>query len=64
MALTYPVQIEKVPDGICAFIPMLKGCKAYGHTAEEALRELESVREGFFDVFLEMQKHIPCQQSR
>ena len=59
MALTYPVQIEKVPDGICAFIPMLKGCKAYGHTAEEALKELESVREGFFDVFLEMQKHIP-----
>ncbi|MEI6263077.1 MAG: hypothetical protein WCR46_24710 [Deltaproteobacteria bacterium] len=31
----------------------------YGHTAEEALKELESVREGFFDVFLEMGKPIP-----
>ena len=59
MALTYPIQIEKVSGGFCAFIPMLKGCKVYGHTAEEALKELESVREGFFDVFLEMGKPIP-----
>jgi len=59
MSLSYPIQIEKVSEGICAFIPMLKGCKAFGHTAEKALEELESVREGFFDVFLEMQKPIP-----
>jgi len=58
MALAYPTQIEKVSEGYCAFIPMLKGCKAYGQTAEEALIELESVREGFFDVFLEMKKPI------
>ena len=59
MALTYPIQIEKIAEGFCAFIPMLKGCKAYGHTAEEALKELETVREGFIDVFLEMGKPIP-----
>jgi len=59
MSMTYPIQIEKVPEGVCAFIPMLKGCKAFGNTAEKALEELESVREGFFDVFLEMNKTIP-----
>jgi|APCry1669188970_1035186.scaffolds.fasta_scaffold85622_2 predicted RNase H-like HicB family nuclease len=59
MALTYPIQIEKISEGFCAFIPMLKGCKVYGRTAEEALKELEFVREGFFDVFLEMGKSIP-----
>ncbi len=59
MALTYPIQIEKISEGFCAFIPMLKGCNAYGHTAEEALKELESLREGFIDVFLELGKPIP-----
>jgi predicted RNase H-like HicB family nuclease len=59
MAITYPIQIEKTAEGFCAFIAMLKGCKAYGHTEEEALKELESVREGFMDVFLEMGKPIP-----
>lgn len=59
MSLNYPVQIEKVPEGICAFIPMLKGCKAFGLTPEIALEELEAVREAFFDVFLEMGKPIP-----
>jgi len=41
------------------FIPELKGCKAFGETAEIALKELESVKEGFFDVFLEMGKPVP-----
>ena len=59
MGLTYPIQIEKVSEGFCAFIPLLKGCKVYGRTAEEALKELEFVREGFFDVFLKMGKPIP-----
>ena len=58
MSLSYPVQIEKVHEGFCAFIPMLKGCKAFGETAEIALKELEAVKEGFFDVFLEMGKPI------
>jgi len=58
MSLSYPVQIEKVREGFCAFIPMLKGCKAFGETAEIALKELEEVKEGFFDVFLEMGKPI------
>ncbi len=59
MSLNYPVQIEKVDEGICAFIPALKGCKAFGETAETALKELDAVKEGFFDVFLELGKPIP-----
>ena len=59
MSLNYPIQIEKVDEGFCAFIPMLKGCKAFGKTSEIALKELEAVKEGFFDVFLEMRKSIP-----
>lgn len=59
MSLIYPIQIEEVNEGFCAFIPELKGCKAFGETAEVALKELESVKEGFFDVFLEMGKPIP-----
>ena len=59
MSLSYPIQIEEVNEGFCAFIPELKGCKAFGETAEVALKELESVKEGFFDVFLEMGKPIP-----
>jgi len=59
MSLSYPVQIEKVDQGFCAFIPALKGCKAFGKSAEIALKEVEAVKEGFFDVFLEMGKPIP-----
>ena len=59
MSLSYPIQIEKVDEGFCAFIPMLRGCKAFGRTPEIALKELETVKEGFFDVFLEMGKSIP-----
>ncbi len=43
----------------CAFIPMLRGCKTFGETPEIVLKELEAVKEGFFDVFLEMEKSIP-----
>jgi len=59
MALNYPIQFEKVDQGFCAFIPMLRGCKAFGQTPEMALRELGAVKEGFFDVFLKMGKPIP-----
>jgi len=59
ISLNYPVQIEKVDEGFCAFIPMLRGCKTFGETPEIALKELEAVKEGFFDVFLEMGKSIP-----
>ena len=51
MSLNYPVQIEKVDEGYCAYIIMLRGCKAFGKTPEMALKELEAVKEGFFDVF-------------
>ena len=56
---TYPIQIQRVPEGYCAFIPLLKGCKAFGETPEIALNELASVKEGFIEVFLELGKLIP-----
>ena len=59
ISLNYPVQLEKVEEGFCAFIPNLRGCKAFGETPEISLRELEAVKEGFIDVFLEMGKPIP-----
>ncbi|NVM22405.1 MAG: type II toxin-antitoxin system HicB family antitoxin [Desulfobacterales bacterium] len=59
MSLSYPVQIEKVDEGFCAFICVLRGCKAFGESPEIALKELEAVKEGFFEVFLEMGKPIP-----
>ena len=59
MSLNYPVQIEKVDEVYCAYITMLRGCKAFGKTPEMALKELEGVKEGFFDVFIEMKKPIP-----
>ncbi len=59
ISLNYPIQIEKVDEGFCAFIPMLRGCKAFGETPEIALEELEAVKEGFFEVFLEMENPIP-----
>ncbi len=59
MSLNYPAQIERVKEGFCAFIPMLRGCKAFGENSEIALKELEAVKEGFFDVFLELGKPIP-----
>ncbi|MBW1940147.1 MAG: type II toxin-antitoxin system HicB family antitoxin [Deltaproteobacteria bacterium] len=59
MSLNYPIQIEKVDEGYCAFIPILKGCKAFGQTADEAVKELEAVKEGFFEIFIETGKVIP-----
>jgi len=38
---------------------LLKGCKAFGETPELALNELEAVKEGFIDVYLQMGKPIP-----
>jgi len=58
-SLNYPIQIEKIDEGFCAFIPVLRGCKAFGETPEIALEELEAVKEGFFEVFLEMGNPIP-----
>jgi len=59
MSLNYPVQIEEVEEGYCASIPELKGCKAFGVNAETALKELESIKESFFEIFLKMGKPIP-----
>ena len=59
MSLSYPAKIEEMDEGFCAFIPMIKGYKAFGETVEITFKELEAVKEGFFDVFLKIGKPIP-----
>lgn len=60
LGLEYPVTIRRMPDGqYCAEIPLLPGCCGYGQTADEALAELEGVKETVLDTWLEMGKRIP-----
>ena len=60
LQLEYPTIIRKMPDGMyCAQIPLLKGCAAYGKSADEALYELEGVKETVLEILLENRKPIP-----
>ncbi len=60
LQLEYPTTIRKLPDGIyCAEIPLLKGCAAYGTTADAALDELEGVKETILEILWEKGKPIP-----
>ena len=60
LQLEYPTTIRKMPDGVyCAEIPLLKGCDAYGETADEALYELEGVKKTVLEMFLERGRPIP-----
>ena len=60
LQLEYPTIIRKMPDGAyCAEIPLLKGCEAYGRTADEALYELEGVKETVLEILLEKGTPIP-----
>jgi len=60
LQLEYPTIIRKMPDRVyCAEIPLLKGCAAYGKTADEALEELEGVKETILEILLEKGKPIP-----
>ena len=60
LQLEYPTIIRKMPDGMyCAEIPLLKGCVAYGKTADEALYELEGVKQTVLEILLEKGKPIP-----
>ena len=60
LQLEYPTTIRKMPDGMyCAEIPLLKGCAAYGKTADESLYELEGVKETVLEILLEKGKPIP-----
>ena len=60
LQLEYPTTIRKMPDGMyCAQIPLLKGCMAYGKSADEALYELEGVKETVLSILLEKGKPIP-----
>jgi predicted RNase H-like HicB family nuclease len=60
LSLEYPVSIRRLPDGqYCAEIPLLKGCCGYGQTADEALSELEGVKETVLATWLEKGWLIP-----
>ena len=59
LQLEYPTIIRRMPDGVyCAEIPLLKGCAAYGKTADEALYELEGIKETVLEILLEKGKSI------
>ncbi len=50
----YPVRVFRYNDGIyCAEIESIEGLCAYGKTAQEALGELEGVKETAFELMLE-----------
>ncbi len=58
--IDYPIIIRKMLDGVhCAEIPLLKGCAAYAETADEALYELEGVKETVLELLWEKGKPIP-----
>ena len=60
LSLDYPVVLRRMPDGqYCAEIPLLKGCCGYGRTADEALFELEGVKEIVLEAWLEKGRPIP-----
>jgi predicted RNase H-like HicB family nuclease len=56
----YPVRVFRYPDGMyCAEVESIEGLCAYGKTAEEALRELEDVKEAAFELMLSHGKEPP-----
>jgi predicted RNase H-like HicB family nuclease len=60
LSLEYPATIRRMPDGqYCAEIPLLKGCCGYGRTADEALAELEGVKQTVLETWLEKGRPIP-----
>lgn len=60
LGLDYPIQIERMEGGkYCASIPLLKGCKGYGDTPTEAMKELQGVKEALVELMIEQRKKIP-----
>jgi len=60
LQIEYPITIRKMPDGMyCAEISALKGCVGYGKTADEAIYQLEGVKETVLEMLLEKGKPIP-----
>lgn len=56
----YPIRIIRYPDGMyCAEIEMIEGLCAYGSTPQEALSQLEEVKETAFELLLSQGKEPP-----
>lgn len=59
-ALEYPFTVSQMEDGTyCAEIPLLKGCKGYGETREDAIEELSGVKEALIELMVRQDKTIP-----
>ena len=55
-----PVAVEKEEDGRwSAWVDVLPGCAAWGHSREEALRALDEAAQACIEVLLEKGKSIP-----
>ena len=56
----YPIRISRYPDGVyCAEIENIEGLCAYAPTPEEAIRQLEQVKEAAFELMLSQGKEPP-----
>lgn len=61
----YPVRVFRYSDGTyCAEIETIEGLCAYGKNAQEALNELESVKETAFELMLEQGTEPPVPKVR
>jgi predicted RNase H-like HicB family nuclease len=56
----YPIRVVRYPDGMyCAEIEMIDGLCAYGKTPQEAISELQEVKEIAFELMLSQGKEPP-----
>lgn len=56
----YPIRIVRYPDGVyCAEIEAIDGLCAYGKTPQEALEQLQEVKEAAFELMLSQGKEPP-----
>ena len=65
LAYDYPVRIFRYPDGMyCAEIQEIDGLCVYGTTPQEALKQLEGVKEAAFELMLAQGKKPPVPTVR
>jgi predicted RNase H-like HicB family nuclease len=61
----YPVRIFRYPDGMyCAELENFEGLCAYGKTAQEALQQLDGVKEAAFELLVSQGKEPPVPKVR
>lgn len=49
--MKYEIILEKEEDGrVSAHVPALPGCHSWGHTREEAIKNIKEAIEGYLEV--------------